>query len=266
MYGVAVAHFRYTVGSRFCAKSFRRHPMKEPMRTFLLAALAAGLAPVLAPHALISHAEAAERIVPLAYDWSGFYVGGQVGYADGGIENVSVDATGMPLTGPTRDPLLSQDFDEVSLSLLAGGNIQLGRAVLGVEFNYDYLDGETDATIDSGIGAQQVTFELDRIFVLKGRAGYAFGRFLPFVAGGVSFASFDAGFTAGTFFDEAREEDLTGFNVGGGFEYALTEHAIARLDYTFTEFDEKIDFLNAQTFSAEIDAIHQVKLGLSYKF
>jgi outer membrane immunogenic protein len=93
-------------------------------------------------------------------DWSGFYLGGQLGYGE---------VTSSPLA-----------FDEVNGAVYgvhAGYMYDLGSIVLGAEIDYDLTSIEGT----SALGATEV----DDILRLKARVGYDAGAFLPYVTGGV---------------------------------------------------------------------------------
>jgi outer membrane immunogenic protein len=157
---------------------------------------------------------------PLAYNWSGVYVGGQVGYANGAIN------FGRAL-GPLAGGLARQSFLERTEAQIAAGeegarisdwlalprtgvnspsyggfvgyNTQWGEAVFGVELNYNSVS-LTGGAFDSI--ARQVVFDgfgfpvfafgnasatITDYATLRFRAGYAAGVFLPYVTAGVAF-------------------------------------------------------------------------------
>lgn len=105
---------------------------------------------------------------------------------------------------------------------------------------------------------------------IRGRVGYAADRFMPYIAGGVSFARyrFDA-YEIGSGFEIFREtKTLTGWNVGAGVEYAATDNLILRAEYRYSDFGRKTftqpDILVER---ARIDLkTHDVRFGIAYKF
>jgi outer membrane immunogenic protein len=157
--------------------------------------------------------------VPVRYNWSGFYVGGQAGIANGAI------AFGQALA-PLAGGLARESFLELSdaqieagqegtrisewLSLprtgissasyggFVGYNTQWGDTVFGVELNYNRVSltgGASDAL------ARQVVFDdfgfpvfafgnasatITDYATLRFRAGYAAGWFLPYVTAGLA--------------------------------------------------------------------------------
>jgi hypothetical protein len=108
------------------------------------------------------------------YDWTGFYLGGQFGYGGGSF-------------GPDTNPLPERRvFFPHSVTGLIGGyqagyNRQLANhLVLGVE---------ADASFSSPLDAPALTpapflTTLDYVGTVRGRVGYAFGTWMPYLTGG----------------------------------------------------------------------------------
>jgi len=149
--------------------------------------------------------------VSAAYNWSGFYLGANAG---GGW-------------GDSR----WQGFDSVNLSGgMAGGtagfNWQTGPMVLGLEGDIDWagLSGSTaSAACPGGSCGTSDTW----LSTVRGRAGYAFDRFLPYVTGGLAAGDIRAtapGLPGGS-------ATNTGWTVGGGVEFALPGNWSAKAEY-----------------------------------
>jgi outer membrane immunogenic protein len=132
-------------------------------RTALLAApfaMAAGMTTagsLAEPVETVAPAPIAAAPVMASTDWTGFYAGGQLGYAD---------VTGSGVT---------DDVDGAIYGVHAGYMYDLGSVVLGAEVDYDL------SSIDNVNG----TADLDDILRVKARVGYDAGAFLPYVTGGV---------------------------------------------------------------------------------
>src|SRR6202795_1807345 len=110
------------------------------------------------------------------YDWTGFYVGGQVGYGQGDL-------------GPGTNPVPEQAvFFPHSLTGLIGGfqagyNLQLpNRVVLGVEVDALFTSPRDLPRLD----AAPFNSTLEYAATARGRIGYAFGTILPYVTGGLA--------------------------------------------------------------------------------
>lgn len=178
------------------------------MRKLCLAAAFASFAaaPALAADAVVLQpTPPAAPVIVQAYDWSGFYLGGQAGYGWADIE------------APAPDGDVEAD------GFLGGGhvgyNFALGNVVLGIEADYDFANIEAD----DGFG------EIDAIARGKLKAGYAFDRFLPYLTGGIAHASADTAL---------GEFDDTGYAFGAGLDYAVTDNIIVGAEYLHHNFDD----------------------------
>jgi len=148
-----------------------------------------------------------------AYNWSGFYLGANGGGAWGdsrwqGTGNGKVDLSGG-MAGGT-----------------AGFNWQTGSVVLGVEGDIDWagLSGSTaSAACPGGSCGTSETW----LSTVRGRAGYAFDRFLPYVTGGLAVGDIRAA-TPGLPGGSATN---TGWTAGGGVEFALPGNWSAKAEY-----------------------------------
>jgi len=149
-------------------------------------------------------------VAPTAYNWSGFYVGANGG---GGWGTSNWDTAG------------SFDLSGGVIGGTAGVNWQLGHAVIGLEGDVDWsnLKGNTTSTLC----AAGCTTSNNWLATVRGRAGYAFDRFLPYVTGGVAVGDIKAstpGFAGGT-------QSNAGWTAGGGVELALTNNWTAKAEY-----------------------------------
>jgi outer membrane immunogenic protein len=166
-----------------------------------------------------------------AYDWSGFYVGGHVGYLWGKtrvVDDGVLTEPGAPTNG-------------VIGGVLAGYNWQSGPLLLGIEADI----GWTHAI---GRGAELLTttttpntYDLRWTSHLVGKAGYAVGQWLFFATGGLGIAdlNFVEGITTTTTTPLLVGGKYLGFSVGGGVEYAFTRNLLGRLQYIYDDFGGK---------------------------
>jgi outer membrane immunogenic protein len=198
-------------------------------------------------------------VVDTAYNWSGVYVGGQVGYAFG-----SADYTLEELESGFD---YEHDPDGFIGGVYAGYNYQFTNGVvLGGEADIVWGDVE-DSSVAQGNDNFSATTSIDWMGAARLRLGYAMGRFLPYVAAGVAFGQFDfVERDEGDFYGEA-DEDLIGWTLGLGAEYAVTDNWIVRGEYRYTDFDDQ-DFVEQPVdddWSAKLRS-HDIRLGIAYKF
>ncbi|KIC22467.1 outer membrane protein [Leisingera sp. ANG-Vp] len=127
--------------------------------------------------------------VPVANDggdWTGFYLGGQVGQLDA---DASSGASG----------------DDTAYGIHGGYNHDFGRFVLGGELDYDSTD------LDLGGGAT-----IDSVARAKVKAGYDFGNVLAYVTGGVAEADSSLGSETGEFYGVGLAYQVTDqWQIGG---------------------------------------------------
>jgi high affinity Mn2+ porin len=193
------------------------------------------------------------------YDWTGFYLGGHVGYGGGGL-------------GPGSHPLPEQGvFLPHSVTGLIGGyqvgyNRQLPNGiVLGIE---------ADASFTSPLDVPRLTpapfnATIDYAGTARGRVGYAFGRLLPYVTGGVAWghSHVDVNDGGGNVVSSPGQTQL-GWTAGAGVEYAVSGNWSARLEYEYIDLSRRTIDLGAFGMpGVNVDPdIHLVKLGLNYRF
>src|ERR1700724_469544 len=110
------------------------------------------------------------------YDWTGFYVGGQVGYGGGSLG---------PGTNPVPDQAVffPHSLTGMMSGFQAGYNLQLpNRVVLGVEADVSFA-----SPVDRPkLGLAPFNTTLEYAATARGRIGYAFGTILPYVTGGLA--------------------------------------------------------------------------------
>jgi outer membrane immunogenic protein len=198
-------------------------------------------------------------VMPATYDWTGFYVGGHVGY--GWAEKDWRDAFGLNVSNKAD-------------GFLGGGqvgfNYQIGMFVLGAEgdFSWSGIKGgsNTAAIIGAPLGN---TFNTDVNWVstLTGRAGVAFDRWLVYGKGGVAWANdkFSTNRYTAPVSVEVTDTRI-GWTAGAGVEYAFAPAWSAKLEYNYMDFGNRAVSFAPGT-STDIDQqIHAVKFGVNYKF
>jgi outer membrane immunogenic protein len=143
------------------------------------------------------------------FSWTGFYLGLNGG---GGWGRSTWDRTG------------SFDLSGGVIGGTAGFNWQTGQMVLGIEGDVDWsgVSGSTVTACPAGCATRN-----DWLGTVRGRAGYAFDRFLPYVTGGAAAGDIRAS-TPG--FAGASQTNL-GWTVGAGLEGAIIGNWSAKAEY-----------------------------------
>ena len=140
-----------------------------------------------------------------------------------------------------------------------GGQIgcawQTGSFVWGIEGDFNGTDISRDFVVPPGGGPLGLFLPGDRFSLsndwqasIRGRLGWAFDRFQIYATGGVAWANFNwrwpwfqpcsPGVIA------SRDKTLTGWTVGGGFEWAFTPNWSLGVEYRFSQYDGDENSLN----------------------
>lgn len=167
-----------------------------------------------------------------AYSWAGPYLGGNVGYEWGSVDNNSSKPSGF--VGGVQ----------------AGYNFQNGPWVFGVE-------GDIQAA-----GADDTfapwKFSNPWFGTLRGRAGYAFSNVLFYGTAGLAF-----GELRGQTFGGTESHTTAGWTIGGGAEMGLAPNWSAKLEYLYIDLSTSQFAITGVSngYSASI-----VRAGVNYRF
>ena len=228
------------------------------IRTALVAAplaLAAGMATaggLAAPVETVAPTPMAPAPAPMVRgtDWSGLYLGGQLGY--GKVTSPFLAGFGVAINEELieegedfliDDYALDGDFTGAVYGVHAGYMYDLGSIVLGAEIDYDLTSMKQDfagtiVPLNNGFEPEDFegTFEIDSILRLKARVGYDAGAFLPYVTGGVVRAELSVD-VAG----ESDSQQIDGDFYGLGVAYKFSDSILVGgevLQHKFYETDD----------------------------
>lgn len=145
------------------------------------------------------------------YGWTGFYLGINGGGAWG---SSSWDSTG------------SFDTSGGLFGGTIGYNWQTGPWVFGLEGDIDWADikGTTNGLGCFGGGCSS---ENTWLGTARGRLGYAFDRWMPYVTGGAAFGDVEATHAGAT----GQSSTQFGWTAGAGFEFAVVNNLTAKVEY-----------------------------------
>ncbi|WP_375620098.1 MULTISPECIES: outer membrane protein [unclassified Bartonella] len=100
------------------------------------------------------------------------------------------------------------------------------------------------------------------------RVGFSAGRVMPYIAGGVAYGQFQdilsIVITGGEPFNRTSDATKTmiGYTLGGGVDFAMTDHLVVRAEYRYSDFGKK-------KFKDEIEVKYKTndfRAGIAYKF
>jgi len=245
------------------------------------ALLAAAAAPAAAADLARAPAYKAPVVVQTVHNWTGFYLGGHIGYGWSGNNNWNVVGITPPVAGIGGS--VNPDADGFIGGAQIGANYQAGMWVLGLEGDFTWSGqrgGANGIVTVGGVPLPGVVSNgntrVDWTATITGRVGVAFDNVLIYAKGGVAFAEIDHTYaiTAPGFVGFTKAgNNRTGYTLGAGIEYALNYNWSIRGEYSFLDFGRRdYTFVTlapaapGTTTNSIRDQIHQVKLGVNYRF
>jgi outer membrane immunogenic protein len=189
------------------------------------------------------------RYAPVPYfNWSGVYFGlasgggwGSSTHADSNFGNTAQFGIGGGLFGGTF-----------------GFNYQVGSWVWGLEgdLNWDRIRGSSGPV--TGVNYDSY---LQWLGTVRGRVGFAFDRFLPYVTGGAAVVDVRGSVTAPVTIMSGTNTQA-GWTLGAGVEYAFTPSLSGKAEYLFVDLGASTPLPGD---SVDLKS-HLVRGGLSWRF
>lgn len=193
--------------------------------------------------AAFGHAEAADlqrgypnyapaAPMPMAYRWTGPYLGANIGYQGGSISNNPAEPSG------------------VVGGIQGGWNWQNGNFVFG---------GEADISLT---GADDVfapwKFSNPWFGTVRGRLGLAYNNILFYGTGGLAFGGIEA-----ETFGLSESKTHLGWTVGAGVEFALNQAWSAKVEYLYLSYADRAYSLTGTDNGLNSNL---VRFGVNYRF
>ncbi|MET0706226.1 MAG: outer membrane beta-barrel protein [Tardiphaga sp.] len=190
-------------------------------------------------------------VAPSFYNWTGFYIGAQGGYAwsnngnlhlDGGFVGGQIGFNWQPVGSPW---------------------------VFGLEVDSVWADIGKSGTIGTAVGVLNVSTDANYMGSFRGRIGYAFGRTMIYATGGLGWINNEVivNSTLGGFVLGARDSKfLTGGLIGAGLEYAFAPSWTVKGEYIYG-FYSSVNYFGTVAGGLRVDPdVQTVKLGVNYLF
>ena len=166
----------------------------------------------------------APDMVPLAYDWSGVFVGINGGW---GTASRCFDSTGPTLIGHDGCHDTSGGFAGAQ----AGYRWQMNSVVFGFEAQGDWADLR-GSNIGVLVPANTNRSHIDAFGLFTGQIGYAWNTALMyFKGGGAVIADRNDIFSGGTVLGTSSGDNRWGATVGAGIEFSFAPNWSAALEY-----------------------------------
>jgi outer membrane immunogenic protein len=238
------------------------------------AALALGAVPAAAADLGAAPAyKAPAAVIPVLYNWTGFYIGPHVTGSWTRSTGSTIDTTTGLVVGT----------DSINRSAVHGGG-QFGydymfanRVVLGIVA--DAQSGTSNSTLTSnaaGTVVHTTSGKTDATGTVRGRLGYAFDAVMPYVTGGWAWSTGTTTrtqllgttglATAGTV--ERVNINLTnGWTAGGGVAWGFARNWDVFAEYRYTRFSNNvITFPVAQRSTTSTSTSNAIEVGVDYRF
>jgi len=195
-------------------------------------------------------------------DWSGFYVGAQVGFGDANLSGcIECSSSSVAFA----DDL---NLNGITGGLHAGYNLQSNDIVFGIEGDINLNDWKDRGNTVSDDEWQ--TGSVDVLGSIRGRLGIAAGDALFFVTGGVALS--DAEWVS---YRDPPPKDTAKFNdigavLGGGVELMAFENISIRAEGLYYIFNDKVDISDFEEGSdgesVKLKDMYVIRVGASWHF
>lgn len=190
------------------------------------------------------------------YNWTGFYVGGNIGW---GWTDGSADIASAGLRGT-----LYGSGDGFLGGVQGGYNWQNGPWVVGVELDFQGSAGEGDVR---GFG-NRIGFNAETPWfgTVRGRLGYAWDRALVYATGGALYGKSEISGNVAGFGAFSSSETFWTWTVGGGVEWAVADRWTAKLEYLYAGTPNDVPSIPRAAILDGSSDTHIVRAGLNYRF
>jgi outer membrane immunogenic protein len=206
------------------------------------------------------------RVVqPIPFTWTGFYIGASAGFIS---NNSTGNDGGLGGDGMINSPAT---YHIGGVGGLFGGNVGYNYQfapnwVLGIEAdiagstlsNYGYQD----------IFGSEVYSKLSALGTVRGRIGYAFDRMLVYATGGLAYGDVHnrASYQQNPNYTVDQSNWRTGWTVGGGLEYAITNNWTVRAEGLYVDLGTS-NFISPSGCSFGFKNTYALgRIGMNYKF
>jgi outer membrane immunogenic protein len=205
------------------------------------------------------------------FDWTGGYVGVNVGVAVGGEGRSGLDilANGGAF----------ETFNLASAGVVAGGqagyNYQFGDWVVGAEADIQGIGNETHRNcilLCTAGSSASLSQDMPWFGTVRGRVGYATGPILNYVTGGFAYGGVrtsDNEIIPGGAGSVAFNRTKTGFALGSGIEAAIGDRWTAKIEYLYLDLGSNADTFTIAggTHVLKTEARESVfRAGANYRF
>ena len=216
-------------------------------------------------------------VVPVVYNWTGFYVGGNGGY---GWANVDSSVYNL------NNGVFEASDSSTRTGGFGGGQIGYNfqpfpHFLFGVEGDFDWASLTGDSSGCSATGCASASHKTDWFSTLRVRMGYVVDDWLFYGTGGIAWTHGSTTRTITQVNNPALVSSLlgasasssgqnTGWTLGGGVEYGFWRNWSVNVEYRYMQINPSRDFfypiLSANRHSSSVEDINTVRAALNYHF
>lgn len=200
--------------------------------------------------------------VPI-YEWSGFYLGGIVGYGWSDKDAVEVD--------PEEEDELdraSYDVDGVIAGIEASYFWQTSNVVLGAQFDVAWTGMSGSEFLDAEDLDDKISTDIDWMGTFTAVLGVPWERALPYIEAGGAWVRENHKFTDSAS-SASTDDSRLGWLLGAGLQYQFNPQWSGKIEYNYI-------FLGSESYNFEMgdederikvdQDIQTIKAGISYRF
>jgi outer membrane immunogenic protein len=233
--------------------------------------------------------------IAAVFSWTGFYIGGNVGYGWGDsststfLDPTSSWAIETPLFRSQFTALSDQTLNPAGVlgGLQLGYNWQFGQWVFGLEADIQATDLQESISVTGPNPPTARTFSEsirnNWFATFRPRLGLAFDRTLLYITGGLAVGDVEGSWSVASTNGYAKagsfNDTRVGWTAGGGVEHAFLPNWTVKLEYLYTDLGDvsyNSVYLPGSTFAppgfnyretiTQDFTFHTVRAGLNYKF
>jgi outer membrane immunogenic protein len=177
---------------------------------------------------------------PVIYDWTGIYGGVNLG---AGLLEDQITTTTTTALQPAGVATKLNPFSVIA-GAQAGFNYQIQQIVIGAEGTYTWSNISGTHVTPALIPFSETSISVPRWYATAtGKIGFAANDFLFYAKGGAAWMGVNYTQTVSTGIVNLSSQTIldtrSGFTVGGGIEFGMTENLSARLEYDYLDFGTK---------------------------
>jgi outer membrane immunogenic protein len=207
--------------------------------------------------------KAAPGYIPSYFSWTGYYLGATIGDGFGSATLMDPGAFTTPapaqLVGVSPKGLLAGGY--------AGVNYQVGSIVWGVDADFiaSFAKGTALDPVPAA-GPDSMKVEVMWTGTATARVGWAVDRLLFYGRAGAAFFFHRSTVVTPALGVGEGSATIATWTVGGGVDWAVTEHWIARLEYDYINAPTKAFLLSTGGGSQLGSTFNEFRVGMAYKF